>query len=41
MEDGTPSDALYVVRSGSMELAHGDQVVVVLEPGEASAIRRC
>ncbi len=35
MEDGTPSDGLYVVRSGSMELAHGDQVVVVLEPGEA------
>lgn len=35
VEDGPPADHLYVVRSGAMELVHGDQVVDVLEPGEA------
>lgn len=35
VEDGPPAEHLYVVRSGAMELVHGDQVVDVLEPGEA------
>jgi CBS domain-containing protein len=35
VEDGAPAQALYVVRSGAMELVHADQVVDVLEPGES------
>jgi CBS domain-containing protein len=34
VEDGEPVDVLYVIRSGSMELLHQDEVVDVLEPGE-------
>jgi signal-transduction protein with cAMP-binding, CBS, and nucleotidyltransferase domain len=34
VEDGAPAHALYVVRSGAMELVHADQVVDVLEPGQ-------
>jgi len=34
IEDGEPSDALYVVRSGVVELVHADMVVDVLEPGQ-------
>src|SRR5438874_8280685 len=34
VEDGTPSDRFYVVRDGSMELVHEDEVIDVLEPGE-------
>jgi CBS domain-containing protein len=33
VEDGAPAQALYVVRTGAMELVHADQVVDVLEPG--------
>ncbi len=33
-EDGEPAHALYVVRSGSVEIVHDDEVVDVLEPGE-------
>ena len=35
MEDAPPAEHLHVVRTGSVELLHGDQVVDVLEPGEA------
>jgi CBS domain-containing protein len=35
VEDGAPAEALYVVRSGAMELVHADQVVDVLEPGQS------
>jgi len=35
VEDGAPSQALYVVVTGAMELVHADQVVDVLEPGES------
>jgi CBS domain-containing protein len=34
-EDGTPSEHLYVIASGSIELTHDDDVIDVLEPGEA------
>ncbi|HYB23256.1 MAG TPA: putative nucleotidyltransferase substrate binding domain-containing protein [Solirubrobacteraceae bacterium] len=34
VEDGVPARGLYVVRSGSMELLHEGEPVVVLEPGE-------
>lgn len=34
VEDGPPTECLYVVLSGSMELLHEDQVVDILEPGE-------
>src|SRR6266487_2682422 len=34
VEDGTPSDRFYVVRDGSVELVHEDEVIDVLEPGE-------
>ncbi len=34
VEDGPPSDALYVIRSGAMELVHADQIVDVLQPGQ-------
>ena len=33
-EDGPPSAHLYIVRSGSVELTHDDDIVDVLEPGE-------
>src|SRR4026209_1648759 len=35
VEDGTPARHLYVVRSGSVELVHEEDVIDVLEPGEA------
>jgi CBS domain-containing protein len=35
IEDGTPSHHLYVVRTGSVELVHEEEVIDVLEPGEA------
>jgi CBS domain-containing protein len=35
VEDGAPAQALYIVRTGAMELVHADQVVDVLEPGES------
>ena len=35
VEDGAPATHLYVVRTGSVELVHEDQVIDVLEPGEA------
>jgi CBS domain-containing protein len=34
VEDGAPAQALYVVRTGAMELVHAGQVVDVLEPGQ-------
>ena len=34
VEDGTPAEVLYVIRSGSMELLHEEEVIDVLEPGE-------
>src|SRR5438876_11480108 len=34
VEDGTPAAAFYVIRDGSMELVHEDEVIDVLEPGE-------
>jgi CBS domain-containing protein len=34
-EDGAPSQALYVVRSGAVELRHEEESIDVLEPGEA------
>ncbi len=34
VEDGAPAAGLYVVRSGSLELVHEGEPVVVLEPGE-------
>jgi CBS domain-containing protein len=35
VEDGTPSDSFYVVRDGSVELVHEDEIIDILEPGEA------
>jgi CBS domain-containing protein len=35
IEDGTPARHLYVVRTGSVELLHEEEVIDVLEPGEA------
>jgi CBS domain-containing protein len=35
VEDGTPARHLYVVRSGSVELVHEEEVIDVLEPGES------
>jgi CBS domain-containing protein len=35
VEDGPPASALYVVAAGSVELLHQDEVIDVLEPGEA------
>jgi CBS domain-containing protein len=35
VEDGAPATHLYIVRTGSVELVHEDQVIDVLEPGEA------
>jgi len=34
VEDGPPAAELYVIREGSVELRHQDEVVDVLEPGE-------
>jgi CBS domain-containing protein len=34
-EDGRPSEHLYVIESGSVELLHDDELIEVLEPGEA------
>jgi CBS domain-containing protein len=34
VEDGPPAAELFVVRSGSIELRHQDEVVDILEPGE-------
>jgi CBS domain-containing protein len=33
VEDGLPAQALYVVRSGSMDLVHEGEVIDVIEPG--------
>jgi CBS domain-containing protein len=35
VEDGPPAEVYYVVRSGSMELLHQEEVVDILEPGES------
>ena len=35
IEDGPPADELFVIRSGSVELRHEDEVVDILEPGES------
>jgi hypothetical protein len=34
IEDGPPAAGLFVIRSGSAELRHQDEVVDILEPGE-------
>jgi CBS domain-containing protein len=34
VEDGKPAQAFYVIRDGSMELVHEEEVIDVLEPGE-------
>ncbi|HEY3105979.1 MAG TPA: putative nucleotidyltransferase substrate binding domain-containing protein [Gaiellaceae bacterium] len=34
VEDGEPVHVLFVIRSGSMELIHQEEVIDVLEPGE-------
>jgi len=34
-EDGAPSEGLYVVRSGTVELQHEEETIDALEPGEA------
>ena len=34
VEDGRPAPHFYVIRDGSMELVHEDEVIDVLEPGE-------
>lgn len=34
VEDGAPAAELFVIRSGSIELRHQDEVVDLLEPGE-------
>ena len=35
LEDAAPARALYVIRDGSMELVHEEEVIDILEPGEA------
>src|SRR4029079_2387857 len=35
IEDGPPAGELFVIRSGSIELRHQDEVVDILEPGES------
>ena len=35
VEDAAPASVLYVIRDGSMELVHEEEVVDILEPGEA------
>ncbi len=34
VEDGLPATVFYVIRDGSMELAHEEELVDILEPGE-------
>ena len=34
IEDGPPANELYIIRKGSIELRHQDEVVDILEPGE-------
>src|SRR5438105_2148743 len=34
VEDGKPAQAFYVIRDGSMELVHDEEVIDILEPGE-------
>ena len=41
VEDGEPAGGLWVILTGSMDLLHQGEVIQVLEPGSASAIRRC
>ncbi|HWT23944.1 MAG TPA: cyclic nucleotide-binding domain-containing protein, partial [Solirubrobacteraceae bacterium] len=38
VEDARPAKHLYVIRSGSVELLHGDQAIDVLEPGESFGV---
>jgi CBS domain-containing protein len=35
VEDGRPADRLFVVRDGSVELVHEEEVIDILEPGES------
>src|SRR5215470_9406885 len=35
VEDGPPAAELFVIRSGSVELRHQDEIVDILEPGES------
>jgi CBS domain-containing protein len=35
IEDGPPATTLFVIRTGSIELRHQDEVVDILEPGES------
>jgi CBS domain-containing protein len=35
VEDGTPASVLYVIATGSVELVHEEEVIDILEPGEA------
>ena len=35
IEDGPPAEQLFVIRSGSIELRHEDEIVDILEPGES------
>jgi len=35
IEDGPPAEELFVIRSGSIELRHEDEIVDILEPGES------
>ena len=35
IEDGPPATTLFVIRTGSIELRHEDEVVDILEPGES------
>src|SRR6478736_2114252 len=35
IEDGPPATELFIIRSGSVELRHQDEVVDILEPGES------
>jgi len=35
IEDGAPADALYVIAAGSVELVHEEEIIDILEPGEA------
>ena len=35
IKDGPPATTLFVIRTGSIELRHEDEVVDILEPGES------
>ena len=35
VEDGTPASVFYVIATGAMELVHDEEVIDILEPGEA------